>query len=310
MAGRAGLEKISRILQVGVPMRNQGRTFLLVFFLFLAVPWHSNAIAKEPETITWLILDLPPLFITKGPDAGKGIADRVQKMIIAGLQGRRSKTRIANASRIALELDQDSNVCFVGEFFGNPAFLTSIPTMVLPHHNVIVLKENVHLFGNRKEISLRELLKNETLIFGTAQNRLYGPALDGVLKEYAGAKNIYARGGEDTLEGLLKMLDKRRVHYLIEYPVSIRYTAEKMGMWDNLAVIPMQENAEAPPIRGAVRCPDTPWGRRLVQEINAVLRKIRSTPEYRKIMEDWIITSENSEEYWKIHENKVLKVTE
>ena len=291
-------------------MSKLGCIFFLAVFLLFQGSFYVPATGEEPETITWLILDLPPLFITKGPDKGNGIADRVQKMIINGLKGRRSETRVANASRIAWELNQDRKVCFTGEFYGNRAFLTSIPTIALPPHNLIVLKENAHLFGDGNTVSLKSLLENEKLIFGTAENRLYGPELDAVLREYAGSKNIYARSGKDTLEGLLGMLDKKRVHYLIEYPVSIRYTAEKSGIWERLTVIPIKENAEALPIRGAVRCPDTPWGRQLIQEINEVLRKIRPTPEYRRIMEDWIVAPGNGEDYWKIHEDQVLKVTE
>lgn len=290
-------------------LKKRSYIFFPAFFLLLAAPFHFAATAEEPETITWLVLDLPPLFIVKGPDAGKGIADRVQEMVSSGLKGRRFETRVANASRIAKELSEDRNVCFAGEFYGKSAFLTSIPTIALPPHNLIVLKENAHLFGNGERISLKTLLNNRDLIFGTAKNRLYGPDLDEILRQYAGAKNIYARSGKDTLDGLLGMLHKKRIHYLIEYPVSIRYAAKKAGMWDRLKVIPIEENAEAPPIRGAVRCSDTPWGRQLIGEINEVLRMIRPTPEYRRIMEDWIITPGTEKDYWKIHESQVLKVS-
>ena len=287
-----------------------GWFFFPALFLLFAGPFHLAATAEEPETITWLVLDLPPIFIIKGPDAGKGIADRVQKMISNGLKGRRFETRVANASRVAKELSEANNVCFAGEFYGNPAFLTSLPTIALPPHNLIVLKENAHLFGNGEKVSLKSLLDNRELIFGTAKNRLYGPELDEILRQYAGSKNIYTRSGKDTLEGLLGMLDKKRVHYLIEYPVSIRYAAKKAGMWDRLKVIPIEENADALAVRGAVRCSDTPWGRRLIGEINEVLRKIRSNPEYRRIMEDWVITPGDEKDYWKIHESRVLKVIE
>ncbi len=280
----------------------------LSLFFMLTPPFHSQATAQEPETVTWLVLDLPPLFIVKGPDAGKGIADRLQEMISNELTGRSFETRVANPSRIARELGEDARVCFAGEFYGNPDFRTSIPTIALPPHKLIILKENAHLFGNGKAVSLKTLLDNRELIFGTAKNRRYGPELDGVLKQHAGAPNIYARSGKDTLEGLLGMLEKKRVHYLIEYPVSIRYAAMKAGIWERLKIVAIQENETAPFIRGAVRCSDTPWGRRLTEEINGILREIRSTPRYRKIIEDWIITPETEKNYWKTYEDQVLKV--
>jgi uncharacterized protein (TIGR02285 family) len=295
---------------MGTRLRKLGYIFYLPFFFFFAGSFHLAVAAEEPETVTWLLLDLPPLFIIEGPDAGSGIADRVQKMIGNALKGRLFETRVANASRIAKELSEDRKVCFAGEFYGDPAFLTSLPTIALPPHNLIILKENAHLFGNGEKVSLKSLLENRELIFGTAKNRLYGPELDEILRQYAGSENIYARSGKDTLEGLLGMLDKKRVHYLIEYPVSIRYAAINAGIWDRLKVIPIQENAEAPFIRGAVRCSDTSWGRQLIGEINEVLRMIRTTPEYRRIMEDWIVDSGNEKDYWKIHESQVLEVTE
>jgi uncharacterized protein (TIGR02285 family) len=295
---------------MNTPLKRLSCIFVLSFFLFFAGPFHLAAIAEESETVTWLVLDLPPIFITKGSDAGKGIADRVQKMINDGLKGRRFEIRVANTSRIAKELREDRNVCFAAEFYGNSAFLTSIPTIALPPQRLIVLKENAHLFGNGETVSLKNLLENRNLVFGTAKNRLYGPELDEILRQYAGSKNIYARSGKDTLEGLLGMLDKKRVHYLIEYPLSVRYAAKKAEMWDRLKVIPIAENAEGLFIRGAVRCSDTPWGRRLIGEINEVLRKIRPTPEYRRIIEDWIITPGNEKDYWKIYEAQVLNVTE
>lgn len=283
--------------------------FFLAFLFLLAGRFQLTASSGETDAITWLVLDLPPLFIVKGPDAGKGIADRVQNMISDGLKGRHFETRVANASRIAKELSEERNVCFAGEFYGNPAFLTSIPTIALPPHKLIVLKENAHLFEKGGRVSLEDLLKNQALIFGTAKNRLYGPDLDNVLRRFTGLKNIYARSGKDTLEGLLGMLEKKRIHYLIEYPVSIRYVAKKAGIWDQLKIIPIKENEKAPFIRGAVRCSDTPWGRQFIEEINEVLRMIRHTPPYRRIIEDWIITPETERDYWKIYENEVLNVT-
>ncbi len=294
---------------MNIRLKKPRHVFLIAFFFLVFGPFHWTSTAEEPETITWLVLDLPPLFITGGPDRGEGIADRVQKMISKALPGRRFETRVANAARISKELAENTDVCFAGEFYGNPDFPTSIPTFALPPHQLIVLKEDAHLFSDGEAVSLKKLLDNRKLIFGTAKDRLYGPELDEVLRQYAGSENIYARSGKDTLEGLLGMLKKKRVHYLIEYPPSIRYAAEKAKIRDKLTVIPIEENANAPFIRGAVRCSDTPWGRQLTAEINEILKRIRSTPEYRRIIEDWIITPGNEEDYWKAYDDQVLKVT-
>jgi uncharacterized protein (TIGR02285 family) len=280
---------------------------LLLVFLF---PGASMGEQANEDTITWLVLDLPPFFVTKGPDKGKGVADRIQQMVSDRLKGYRSRSQVANTSRIARELREDKNVCFAGEFYGNPDFLTSAPTIALLPHNVIVRKKDVHLFGDGKKITLKELLQNKDLILGTAKDRLYGPELDHVLKPYAEAKNIYRRSGKDTLDGLLGMLLKGRIDYLIEYPVSIRYAAKRAGVENRIAMISIEENSGASLIRGAIRCPDTEWGRRTIHEINKVLWELRPSPQYRNIVRDWAVPPGKADEYWKIYEDQILNVRE
>ena len=265
---------------------------------------------EKEDSITWFILDLPPFFITKGSDKEKGLADQIQKMVSERLDGYRFSNKVANASRIAKELKEDQCVCFAGEFYGNPGFLTSVPTILLLPHNIIVRKKDLHLYGNENYVSLKRLLQNKNLILGTASDRLYGPELDIVLKKHTKGKNVYHRSGKDTLDGLLGMLIKGRVDYLIEYPVSIAYAAKRLGVLDKLATITIEENVDAPPIRGAIRCPDTEWGRKIINDINKILLKIRALSEYRKIIKDWAVPPGKEGEYWKIYKEQVLNVRE
>jgi hypothetical protein len=292
-------------------LKKQRFVLCLAFFFLFEGPFHFPATAEASGVVTWLVLDFPPLFIVEGADAGRGIADRVQKMINKGLKGHSFKTRVANASRISKELKEESNVCFAGEFYGNP---------VLPyqytHHGASSpstghpQREHPSFRGRRSGLPQGPSSQQGTGFWNRQESSVRAGAGRDPAAPYKGSKNIYERSGKDTLEGLLGMLAKKRVHYLVEYPVSIRYAANKAGIWDRLALIPIAENAEAPFVRGAVRCSDTPWGRRMIGEINEVLRVIRSTPEYRRIIEDWIITPGNEKAYWKIYERQVLNVEE
>jgi uncharacterized protein (TIGR02285 family) len=281
-------------------------------FLFMVSLFSGGAAAKEtgPDTITWLVLDLPPFFLTKGPDKGKGIADQIQQMVCERLKGYRSRTQRANASRIARELREDNHVCFAGEFYGNPDFLTSAPTIAIIPHAIVVRKDDIERFGGGDKVSLKALLRKKDLILGTAKDRLYGPELDEVLKAHSGEDQIYSRSGEDILDGLLGMLLKKRIDYLIEYPMSIRYAAKKAGVADRIAVIPIQENSEAPLIRGAIRCPDTEWGREVIADINRVLWDLRPSPRYRDIVSEWAVPRGMEEAYWKAYQDQVLDVKE
>lgn len=291
-------------------MRRMVTIMLMVFLSLMLLPFMKTSAAAEERQITWLILDLPPLFLTKGPDAGTGLADRIQRMVADRLSGYEHRIQIANASRIALELQEDRQVCFAGEFYGNPDFLTSIPTVVLLPHNLIVRREDAHRFGDGNAVSLEALLQDPDLVFGTARDRLYGPELDAVLKRFQGAKNIHERAGQDTLDGLLGMLVRGRVDYLVEYPVSVRYAAKTAGIEDKVMTIPILENQNALLIRGAIRAPDTAWGRSVIQKINHVLLEIRTLPEYWHILEDWVISPGGEKAYQSLYERYVLDVTE
>ena len=291
-------------------MKRKYPTVILLLAILFLLPARVLSGGERENSIKWFILDLPPLFITKGPDMGKGFGDQIQKMVSERLDGYRSYYKVANASRIAKSLNEDECVCFAGEFYGNPDFLTSVPTIVLMPHNIIVRKKDLHLFGDGNSVSLKRMLQKKNLILGTARDRLYGHELDVVLKEHAGGKNIYRRSGKDTLEGLLGMLIKGRVDYLIEYPVSIKYAARRLGVSNKIATITIEENVDAPPIRGAIRCPDTEWGRKVINDINKILVKIRALPEYRKVIKDWAVPPGKEEEYWKIYEKQVLNVSE
>jgi uncharacterized protein (TIGR02285 family) len=284
-------------------------TCLVLIGIFL-LPMPCLARCEAEDLITWLILDLPPLFQTKGPHKEKGLADQIQKMVADQLKGYRSVSRVANASRIAKELKGDACVCFAGEFYGNPDFLTSIPTIAMLPHKLIVRKSDVSMYGDSKSVSLDKLLQNKDLIFGTASDRLYGPELDAVLTKHKGAKNIYRRSSVDALEGLMGMMLKARVDYLIEYPVIVNYAARTAGVEDKIAIIDIEENSNAPPIRGAIRCTNTEWGRKVLKQVNKILLNIRPLPKYREIIAEWAIPSGAEKTYWKIYEDQVLSVTE
>ncbi len=288
-----------------------GAIVVVAFFLLICL-WPGQALAEQEKEnhITWLILDLPPFFLTDGPDKGSGLADRIQEMVAERLSGRRHRYEVANASRIARELKKDRHVCFAGEFYGNSGFLTSAPTVALLPHNIIFRREDAHRFGGADTVSLNLLLKNRNLVLGTAQDRLHGPELNRVLERHAGAAHIYRRSGKDTLEGLLKMLLKGRVDYIIEYPASIRYMAKMADAEERIAMVGIEENSQAPLIRGAIRCPDTEWGRQMIRKINDILIDIRSSPEYRKAVRDWALPPGREKEYWKIYEEQILNVKE
>jgi hypothetical protein len=48
----------------------------------------------------------------------------------------------------------------------------------------------------------------------------------------------------------------------------------------------------------------------VIEDINKVLLEVRSSPQYRNIIQEWAVPPEKGDEYWKIYESEILNVTE
>jgi uncharacterized protein (TIGR02285 family) len=58
-----------------------------------------------------------------------------------------------------------------------------------------------------------------------------------------------------------------------------------MGRSGEAVFLPVTD--EPPPKFNRVMCPNTPWGRHVIESIDAILRAERSTEDYRRVVEKW-----------------------
>lgn len=284
--------------------------------------------AEEKETITWSIIDLPPFHFVAGPNAGNGPADKLMHLMQDRLPQYNHQIEIfPNLIRSTERLEQGA--CMCGSIYwycppGHPIRnqrAYSMPTALSLESHLVIRQRDRHLFG--EIVSFEELLHNQELIFGHPAGRAYSPRLDAVLNAYLGVEsyltfspkrqmdvflpksNIYVRTGDDVGVGLMKMLVTGRIDYLVSFPFITAYLTEQ-GI--EIAIIPIAELRDTPPLMTAFACSPTETGRQVIEAINAILKNERNTPEYRMMIEPFVVPKEREEEYWKLYDEQLLTV--
>ena len=311
---------------------NWNRRLRLSFLLaFVAVLMTDSAVSAE--TLVWGKTSFPPGYITEGPQKGQGYADKLDSFMIEKLTQYGHKiVEFPSWERFLRTINQGPLVCTSILWYRPPgerapikgAYRISAPNGVFFLHDVVVHKDNRHLFG--EEVSFRDLVANQKLTFG--YNRPYGITFNRILSDHLGiapgvefdaisttdrhkylksAKNVFARIGPDMIGGLMKMLLQQKVDYVLEYEFMVRYQQDKIGFSDDLVSIPVSE------VKNKMNwityaCSDTPEGEKVISAINQVLKTYRDTDEFKDAL-SYLVPVGREERYWSEFE-KILDVFE
>jgi len=244
------------------------------------------------ETITWLEATFPPYLIHQGEYKGQGYGDVVTDILIKHLDQYEHKRMPANISRHYRMYKRGEKVCSAGlykkpereEFlhFSMPSFLT------LP--NVIVINKGKYdAFGDTNTVSLATILQDKSLIIGQAKNRSYGRIIDNIFEEYVNASNVFAYEGKSLSLNFFQMLKRDRLDGIIGLPEEVLYQAENLGIRDHIMTLAIEENQQSLDAwLSYVVCSKTPWGQKVIEDVNKVLRQQRPTEAYRAAYERWL----------------------
>ncbi|MBT3368084.1 MAG: TIGR02285 family protein [Nitrospina sp.] len=276
----------------------------LVVFLVLLCPLSGFS----QDTITWLKVDFPPVSIPEGKDAGEGIMDKIVDLMISDLPGYQHKSRVANIKRIMTEFEQGQDACAGGfiitEERSEIGYFSKYPSTFLPPVQIVIRREDKKLFETSGMPSLEDLLRNKSLKLGLSSKMAYGKKIDSLVEKHKAKANIFFRHGDDIAKSLLRMLLKKRIDYTIAYPWMVEYML-KPEQVDKITFIPAKETQV--PIMHHVMCSKTDWGLRVIEKINAILKKERPTKEYRSIFERWLPKSE-IEGYRQAYDREFLSI--
>lgn len=267
---------------------------VVLFTCCLHIIGLDSTVAQDDSQLVWYHAFFPPVTITEGPDQGKGFYDKITQHLIRELPQYDHTLQVANYQRMLQEIKDGSRVCCASlyktaEREKFTAF--SVPVVVVLPNGVTIRKDQQDLFKpyitEAGEIELDRVLQDEKLLLGVAKGRKYSGGIDEILAEYANDNNMIKRSGKDVFKGLLGMLAAGRVNYLLGYPVEAQYLAEKAGYRDQILFHPVAGTNQSYTL-GYVGCPDTPWGRGVIDNINKVLLENRDTETFYGYYESWL----------------------
>lgn len=144
-------------------------------------------------------------------------------------------------------------------------------------------------------VDLERVLQEGKLTGLLPAGRSYGAILDPLLGKYLGQKNLESRHAQsNSIYGILQMLNARRADFTIAYPTEVTYEyrlrnsggqlGEKSasGEFASFRIAGMPEF-----VNGYAMGPKTPWGEKVIGEIDAAIRRLRFKPEFVRPTLEW-----------------------
>lgn len=278
--------------------KSPGSIFGIFYFFQTLVFWvlvfaAALPAASHADEITWIRRHFPPINILEGPYKDQGQSDLMLQLLIRNLPQYEHNEVVCNMKRAEELLRTGSHVVRL-TMFKNPereAFMYfSLPHIMAPSHKLVIRAKDYPVFlkymDENQTVSLENLLGQDGLKMGVEANRRFGKDLDMIFDKNSKNSNIIVRNSSNT-DGLVTMLLRKRFDYLVEYPWSITFTMKSMGQNPELLKTLELKESGGFSIGHAV-APKTPWGKKVIEEINEILKKHRPTDEYREFMERWL----------------------
>ncbi|OUS26428.1 hypothetical protein A9Q99_18000 [Gammaproteobacteria bacterium 45_16_T64] len=282
--------------------------FLLVLITLLS----TSVLAQEKPLLTWYLTNWPPAFIVDGLRQGTGYADVIVDILEREMPEYRHERQLLPYPRILNYIERGNEGCYPTNIYDkkHDFGVTSVPIVLVSGHSIYIHKDNLEKFPYPRGVSLAALLNNSALTLGVRGDLEFGSTLSPILKSHRNEKHMITRSGQDLVDGLVKMLDRRRIDYFIEYNFVMKFVTDKIGLkMDDFIEIPIFENRDEY-VRGAVECPNSPWGKEVIVKVNKILVNLRETAEFRELNEKWFVSSSNKLQYWPKYQELILDITQ
>lgn len=258
-----------------------------------AVSWQAPLAAgphahEAPPTaplkqVTWAVYDAAPYMMTDGPEAGRGISDQIRGILTDRMTDYAHNTLVVPFPRFVSSLKQGAEWCFVGgvRTQERDAFAYfSRPTGMFYPLRVHVRAAQRARFEALGPLSPELLLQGHPeLRTSVLRNRAVTPKVDEALRR-SRVSQVHSEFGE-----AFRMLRNDRLDYLFEFANIATYYAAASGEPAPWISLPLAETPE--PVFSRVMCARTPWGRAVIDRIDAILPAERGTERYRRIVEAW-----------------------
>lgn len=268
--------------------------------------------ADDRPLLRWITMPYPPLHISDGPMAGKGIVDEYLGAVTASLSGYRHVREEMTPARAWQLIRVGENICHPGAlytperakytlFSDSPALFPSLAFMVR-------LEDYKALFAPQMTIAAADMLARTNLRLGLVADRSYYVFLDNLLS----AGDVYQRATVlSSLHGplsLYRMLQSGRIDYIIEYPWINRYMVDTIQAPEAHELVALSIRELPQFAKGYVACPKTLWGERVIMAVNRWVAEQKNTETNRQRMAVWLDRN-TLPRYMKAYEEMIAPVT-
>ena len=248
---------------------------------------------NSENEIIWLRAHFPPASILKGPAAGTGTVDRMQILLERELPTITHIKMDGNYKRILHELKSRKPACATA-ILKTPErekfVYYSVPFIVIYPNGLVIEKvmiDKVRKFIDAEgRVDLGKLILQGNLKIGYSSGRAYGQAIDNAVNQHKGSPNLEPLYHTLFL-GILKMIEgKRDVQGAFGFAREIGYF-KKIGqlkedfIWLPIAGMPSH-------LLGHMGCAKTPWGAKMIQQINKILIENRATDQALSFYSDYL----------------------
>ncbi len=248
-------------------------------------------------SIYWAVTDFPPFYIQNGAYKEKGPADLVQTLLQSNMAEYDHKRVLVNVERMQVMFATEHNVCNTAMLQTperrDSMYFSRIPIGVVLSSGIVILRKKRHLFPPGDKIALSDVLRTRQFIGGMSSGRHYGMKVDEMLAGNQHESRLLHRSGEDINMGLLGMLARGRVDYILAYDNEINYLLKQQHLpfgRDDFMFIPLSEQPEFQLVYAA--CSKTPFGAKVIDKIDAVLKNKVHNPEYKEYWTPWFSDKE------------------
>ncbi len=258
------------------------KSFLIsmgIVFLFF-----SDLAAKD--LLTWQVVHWPPFQMLEGLDKGQGRFDALLELYKTNLPQYEHKTIAINWARFFNEIKKGEKICSIFiirtkerdtfAWFSKPASI-GLPLRIM------MRESSIETLGNRNPISIVTLVKDNRFRGILVYKRSYYTVIDKILEDYASLSTVKRLATPE--ESIIQMLLAGRADYTIEYPYVANYMANKFqAEYDTkIESIPIKELQEYG--QSSCACPKNDWGKKVIEDFDKMLERIKRTPEFLKIMQ-------------------------
>ena len=257
---------------------------LLLFFTALRMPVKAQASSDEP-TILWLSSGVATVQTFRKLKATDTPID-TNNMLLNRLPHLKFNFQTVPSARMEKTMDTHQFVCATNRLKTlqrSKKYLYSQPLNLYLGFRLYSLKDNgtmpKQLLNSQQQlVSLKDMFEHfSERRLGVSRGRSFGQTLDAQIAALD-PRNVIVHSGLGSLHSLLAMLLKKRVEYVLEFPVELSNSKlkSKMDVLLNSYEIAGSERYFV----GHVTCKDNEKMRQVMAQINEQLNKMYTTDEF------------------------------